>query len=652
MSKIKKILQFALKLDRNIKKSLQIIFDILAIFLALSVAMFLKTGTTEFLNENRFFLSFFLLLLPTLYIFARMGLYLAFIRYMSTEIAAHVALGSAISASLIVFSKFIIAPFIPWSVPIIYGALLFIAVTGLRFSLRTMLRNINPTLSKHIAIYGAGNVGAQLLQWLSSSSIYRVKMILDDNPQLQGLQIYGLRVISFEEATKKFEALRIDIILLAVPNTSSVMKRNIITLINNHAIQVKIMPSVANLIDVSPKITELNDIAIEDLLDRERVNPLPQLLNKNITGKIVLVTGAGGSIGSELCRQIIQLEPKQLIMIDVSELAIYNIISKLEQEYTQSSFKIIPIIGSLQDQGFVNAVFNQYKIDTIYHAAAYKHVPLMEQNIMQAVKNNTIATMILAQEAIRNEVTTFTLISTDKAVNPTNVMGASKRLAERICQAMNQEQLITRFSMVRFGNVLGSSGSVVPLFQKQISEGGPITLTHPDVTRYFMTIGEAVHLVIQSNSLSKGGEVFVLDMGVPVKIKNLAFKMVHLSGLKPYLETDDSNNKGDIAIRITGLRPGEKLYEELSYNNNLVGTLHPRIRTATEKPMSMKTIKNIIDQLKKLIVNNDKAGLLKYLIDNAEFTSNEISIDKTVNKFSNQNTNEDKIIKIMTNSKL
>ena len=418
--------------------------------------------------------------------------------------------------------------------------------------------------------------------------------------------------------------MEVDILLLAMPSASFAARQNIIAKINKHALEVKTIPTVDNLIDGSAPITEFKDIAIEDLLGREPVDPIPELLSKNISGKTVLVTGAGGSIGSELCRQIINLYPKKLLILDISELGIYNISSELEQQAKKIGVQIFNLIGSVQDQNFIASIFNKYNIETIFHAAAYKHVPLMELNPIQAIKNNSMGTLILAKEAVIAKVTNFTLISTDKAVNPSNIMGASKRLAERICQAMNIEQTFTKFSIVRFGNVLGSSGSVVPLFKKQIASGGPITLTHPEVTRYFMTIGEAVQLVIQSSSLVNEGKLFVLDMGTPIKIKDLAFKMIQLTGLRPYLDSDQAKVKGDILVRVTGLRPGEKLFEELSYGKNLSGTSHPRIMTVNEMPIKLKDMRILIERLIKLSKEENLDELIKYLIQIADYTPNDL----------------------------
>ena len=357
-------------------------------------------------------------------------------------------------------------------------------------------------------------------------------------------------------------------------------------------------------------------------------------MGKNITGKTVLVTGAGGSIGGELCRQITQLKPQKLLLLDVSELAIYTISEEIVKLAPKYGVELKSLVGSVQDRPFIAATMRSHEIDTVYHAAAYKHVPLMEQNILQAIKNNTLGTMVMAEEAVRAGVASFTLVSTDKAVNPTNIMGASKRIAEHICQMMGIEQTTTRFSAVRFGNVLGSSGSVVPLFKKQIAAGGPITLTHPDVTRYFMTISEAVQLVIQASSLASGSEVFVLDMGKPIKIKDLALKMAQLSGLKPYLEDeiDSADAWGDIAVRVVGLRPGEKMHEELSYSDNLVGTLHPRIMTVSEETMNTKEMRMVMERLTAMVAIENREGLLELLVEIADYIPEKAKTDASAEK--------------------
>lgn len=629
--KYQEFLELALSLNRNTKRSLQILFDAFAVFCAFAGSMFLKLETTSFLKEESFFSSYLIVLIPTIYLFTKMGLYNAFMRYISSEITFFVAFITFASSSIVLLTKIYITQFIPWSVPIIYGILLFLIVTGSRFTLRMIFLKNTLKVQKNIAIYGADNSGIQLLQSLVSNPSYRVQMIIDDNPDYQGLFFYGLRVMSFQEASVKLEVLNIDVILIPNSNISFAIRKKILSKVSNYAFRVKNMPPISTLIDGPNEISEFEDVSIEDLLGRETVVPISKLLSKNILGKTVLVTGAGGSIGSELCHQIISLKPKRLLCIDVSEIGIYKISSELQNKFKNCKDIVVSIVGSIEDEIFIAKILSKYQVDTIYHAAAYKHVPLMEQNLLQAIKNNTLGTYILAKEAVNKGVSNFTLISTDKAINPTNVMGASKRIAELFCCAFNNKYSNIQFSIVRFGNVLGSSGSVVPLFKKQIALGGPITLTHPEIIRYFMSISEAVQLVIQASSLVKTSEIFVLDMGAPVKIKDLAFKMVQLSGLRPYLEDDTSqNNFGDIPIRITGLRPGEKMYEELSYDKKFIRTLHPRIMSVKEKVITKNEMDIVVGKIQKAIITGNCQKIINILIKYAHYKPDQKLIKKQI----------------------
>ncbi|XDZ65411.1 polysaccharide biosynthesis protein [Alphaproteobacteria bacterium LSUCC0684] len=582
--------------------------------------MALRLETFSFLELPSFYLSFAIIVVPTIYILAKMGLYHSFIRHVSTEVVMLVAIGTSVSVVLLILTKITVVPLIPWTVPIIYAALLFIGINGIRFVIRSVYRLTNGRYQKHIAIYGAGAASAQIIHSLKSDPNYMVRMVIDDSKNLQGERMFGHTVMSFSEASSKFDKFGISTVLLAIPSASFSDRKKIISRLSEYSLDVKTIPGLSGLINGSVTINEFKDIEIEDLLEREMVKPDPNLLSKNITGKTVLVTGAGGSIGSELCRQILKLEPDHLLLLDISEFAIYNIFSELESLALDLRVKLSIHIGSVSDRSYVSSVLDEHNIETIYHAAAYKHVPLMEQNLIQAIKNNSLGTLVIAEEALRTKVSNFTLISTDKAVNPTNVMGASKRLAERICQSMNGKQTKTQFSIVRFGNVLGSSGSVVTVFKKQIAAGGPITLTHPDITRYFMTIGEAVQLVIQAGSMSIGGEVFILDMGRPIKIMDLAFKMVNLSGLTAYFENNEKGENGDIAIRVTGLRPGEKMYEELSYGDNLTRTFHPRVMTVQEAPIALDQLRGLLAEIEQLVEANDTILLTKILVRLADFT--------------------------------
>lgn len=593
--------------------------DSLIIFFALVNSIFLVLDTLNFINFQSFFLTYFLILIPTSLIFIKIGLYRAFIRYISLEIIKVIVAGACLSGFFVYIVKINLALFIPLNSIFIYIVILFSTLIILRIILRSLLRIESHKKSKKIAIYGAGVAGKQLLQALLISSEYEVLIIIDDDKNIQGKKLYGKIIYSYEEVEKKINVLNLDLILLAIPSVSFTQRQKIILKINQLSLKVKTIPSYDELINEKIKITELKDIKINDLLGRPRIKPLSQLMKKNIYKKSILVTGAGGSIGGELCRQIISLRPDNLILFDISEFSIYIICLELKELAQKLEVNLITIVGDVKDRSLVAKVLTQNKVNTVYHAAAYKHVPLMEENIMQAINNNTAGTIIMAQEAVKANVDSFTLISTDKAVNPTNIMGASKRLAEKVCQTINLTDTSTLFSIVRFGNVLGSSGSVVPLFKNQIKNGGPITITHPEITRYFMTIEEAVELVIQANSMAEGGEIFVLNMGSPVKIIDLAFKMSHLAGLRPYIMNSE-NNAGDIAIKIIGLRPGEKMFEELFHDdNNLVNTIHPLILKSTEEEACLLDLNKIKKRLDTIILNDDYQDLRKYLIINADY---------------------------------
>ncbi len=386
---------------------------------------------------------------------------------------------------------------------------------------------------ENVAIYGAGSAGIELMYALRRNPNYSVKLFIDDNPELDGKNLSGNNVINSDRAKEKILCNDIKTMFLAISFKTSSIRKKVLDIVSDYPIKIKIIPSISKFIDSEFKIDQFKDIKIEDLLGREPVQPNHKLMAKTISNKTVLVTGAGGSIGGELSRQIIVLKPQKLILIDISEFAIYKLLEGLKTYSRTHEVDLIPVIGSVQDRDFIKHLFDSYMVDTIYHAAAYKHVPLMEKNIMQCINNNVFGTLNIAELSVASKVENFILVSTDKAVKPTNFMGASKRIAEIICQKLSMQQKDTCFSVVRFGNVLASSGSVVPLFKRQIKSGGPITLTHPNVTRFFMTIPEAAQLVIQAGSIGKGGDIFVLDMGKSIKILDLAKRMIYLSGKKP-----------------------------------------------------------------------------------------------------------------------
>lgn len=537
------------------------------------------------------------------------GYYNTFTRDISTYTALTIVIAAVMSAfllfTLIIFDRLQI----PRSVPFIQVMFFVLGMASLRFFIQALGQYINFSERKNIAIYGAGDFGRQLVAALKWDKQYRLCMVIDDNPELQGQSLGGLKIEGFDAARKKLILNKIDTILLAIANTPFDAHERISDLMAETAIKVKSIPDLASLISGNADIVELRDIDIVDLLGRKPTEPDPKLLSQTITGRIVLVTGAGGSIGSELCRQIARGAPKCLVMLDVSEFAVHTLSQELAKLYP--SLSIVPLIGSVQDQSFINKVMGRFAIETVFHAAAYKHVPLMEQNVMQCITNNVFGTRNMATAAITAQVEYFILVSTDKAVNPTNFMGASKRLAELVCKDISKTQCATHFGIVRFGNVLGSSGSVVPHFKQQIVAGGPVTVTHADITRYFMTIPEAAQLVIQAGALAKDGDIFVLDMGPPMKILDLAKKMVILSGKKPVMETDRLPCDGEITISFTGLRPGEKMFEELSYGDNLISTAHPRIMKTDDEGLSRKSLEKLLDDAINAISNNDHQRLVQ-----------------------------------------
>ena len=496
------------------------------------------------------------------------------------------------------------------SVIFINWMLVLIMIGGSRLLARSLFSDNNlftSSANNKVIIYGAGSAGRQLSQALQSSIEYEHVAYIDDDLAKDKSYINNIPVFLYKNIEKLIEKNEISEILLALPSISRKKRNEIIEKLSIYSVHIRVLPSVSDLAEGKVKIDDLLEIDVGDLLGREKVNPNEKLLKINISKKVVLVTGAGGSIGSELCRQIVSLKPKKLILYDISESSLY----KIEQELIDigmSNVEIFPVIGSISDKDRLKVIFNG--VQTIYHAAAYKHVPLVEYNQSQGVLNNAIGTMIAAKAAVSSNVETFVLISTDKAVRPTSVMGASKRVAELILQALNKEQNNTCFTMVRFGNVLDSSGSVIPLFKKQIKEGGPITVTDVNMVRYFMTIPEAVELVIQAGAMCKGGDVYVLDMGEPVKIYDLAVKMIHLSGLQVL---DKNNPDGDIEIQYTGLRPGEKLYEELLVGDNVTDTENKLIMRAEEEMISWDKLEPVLAEIKEVSMNCETKEIYKLL---------------------------------------
>ena len=501
--------------------------------------------------------------------------------------------------------------FIPTSIPLMFGFFMFAWVWFSRGFIRFLVHSyLHADIhKKRVAIYGAGYAGQQVAAALSRSDEHLPLFFIDDATSLSGQILGGLQVYDAKTALKVMAKRKVDEILIALPSVSRSRKSEIIQLLEPAHLKITEIPGLTKLVDGEIRISDIQEVDIIDLLGRDPVPPIQELLAKNIQDKVVMVTGAGGSIGSELCRQIIKNKPTKLIIYELTEFALYSIDKELN---LKSQIEIIPILGTVLDQAKLERILEQYAVQTVYHAAAYKHVPLVECNPLAGLKNNAIGTAFSLNAAVKKGVETFVLISTDKAVRPTNVMGASKRMAELYCQAMAEAQSQTQVSIVRFGNVLGSSGSVVPLFKQQIAKGGPITVTHPDVTRYFMTIPEASQLVIQAGALGQGGDVFLLDMGDPVRIQDLARQMIALSGLK-YRATD--SDIGDIGIEYSGLRPGEKLYEELLIDHdNTEITQHSRILRSFEKHYPLHQLIEVFEKMNSLTaIDEDIDWALKQL---------------------------------------
>ncbi|WP_299149658.1 nucleoside-diphosphate sugar epimerase/dehydratase [uncultured Acinetobacter sp.] len=487
--------------------------------------------------------------------------------------------------------------FIPTSIPLMFGFMMFAWVWLSRGVIRLIVRSYlqSGIPKKRIAIYGAGDAGQQVAATLYRSDEHLPVFFIDDNLSLSGQNIGGIPVYTPQIALKCLAKLGIDEILVALPSVGRSRKSEIIKFLEPAHLKITEIPGLTKLVNGEIRVSDIQEIDIIDLLGRDPVPPVAELLEKNIKHKVVMVTGAGGSIGSELCRQIIKNQPAKIVIYELTEFALYSIEKELR---LTASCEIIPILGSVLEEAKLERVIEQYQVQTVYHAAAYKHVPLVECNPLAGLKNNAVGTAFSVNAAVKKGVETFVLISTDKAVRPTNVMGATKRMAELYCQAMAEAQDQTQISIVRFGNVLGSSGSVVPLFKQQISKGGPITVTHPDVTRFFMTIPEASQLVIQAGALGQGGDVFLLDMGEPVRIQDLARQMIALSGLKV---REAGSQAGDIEIQYSGLRPGEKLYEELLIDaDNTEVTQHSRILRSYEKMYPLEELLQVFERFNAL----------------------------------------------------
>jgi len=633
-----------LGLPRRYKRVLQVLTDIVVVWAALWMAFVVRLGIDEMINPVRQHLWLFIAApIVAIPLFVRFGMYRAVMRYFGND--ALIAIIKAVSLSSLILALVVYwysnhQNVVPRSIVFNYWWLSLIMIGGLRLGMRQYFLGDWFTATQHVpftnrddglikvAIYGAGSAGNQLVAALRMGRVMRPVAFIDDDPGISDRVISGLHVYKPRHIQQMIDATGVQEILLAIPSSNRGRRREILSFLEGFPLHVRSVPGFMDLASGRVKVDDIQEVDIADLLGRDAIPAQGELLEHCIKSQVVLVTGAGGSIGSELCRQIISLKPTTLLLFDHSEFNLYTILSELEQRITRESLpvKLLPILGSVRNQGKLLDVMRTWHVDTVYHAAAYKHVPMVEHNIAEGVLNNVIGTLNTAQAALQSGVANFVLISTDKAVRPTNIMGSTKRLAELTLQALSRELAPvlfgdkanisrvnkTRFTMVRFGNVLGSSGSVIPLFHKQIKSGGPLTVTHPKITRYFMTIPEAAQLVIQAGSMGQGGDVFVLDMGEPVKIVELAKKMVHLSGLSV---RSDENPQGDISIEFTGLRPGEKLYEELLIGDNVVATQHPMIMSANEDHLSWEVLKGKLSDLLAAVDQDDYARVRQLLRD-------------------------------------
>lgn len=602
-------------LPRPIKRLISVSMDSLFVLCAFWLAMFFRAGYNVD-DTYSYWILLSIVIITSILVNATFGLYHSVVRYLGAKTIAVVALSVFISTCVLVLCSIFFDLFVPRSIPVIYFTFLLVLMGGSRLVLYNWAHRVIKSSKLNVIIFGAGAAGIQLVNSLKKSVEYNPVAFIDDNIELQGLSINSIKVYHRKHIEKLIKKYNVQRILLALPSVGKSETAKLLNELESFKLQVLAIPGVADLVSGKSKIDDFTEVSIEDLLGRDSVKPNAELLHADIESKVVMVTGAGGSIGSELCRQIVNQRPQAMVLFELTEFALYSIHKELENVISSSGLNIelYPILGSVAKQVHVESVMESFQVETVYHAAAYKHVPLVEYNVIEGISNNIFGTLNCAQAAINANVKTFVLISTDKAVRPTNVMGASKRMAELCLQALaDKTSHSTRFCMVRFGNVLGSSGSVVPLFKTQIAKGGPITLTHKDITRYFMTIPEAAQLVIQAGAMGMGGDVFVLDMGKPVKIYDLASKLIHLSGLHLI---HPGNPNGDIAIKETGLRPGEKLYEELLIGDDVEKTGNERIMTASEVFLPWSELKLLLDDL-MLSCNNFDLDSIRDILLNA-----------------------------------
>lgn len=602
-----------LGLPRNQKRLVAATVDVLCLPIIFYFSALLQTQGHSFQLPTQYVWVALAAALISVPVYVNFGLYRAVIRYIDQKII-FTALRAVTISTLILAVIGLALPGSLFSVKtfVIYWLAAILYVLSSRFLARSLLSQSGSGNKTRVAIYGAGQAGSLLANAITPGNEYQPIIFIDDDPQRVNTIVRGIKVYPSAELERLVKKYNITTVLLAMPQLSRKEQRAILDKLAMLTVRIKVTPPISNLVKGNMRVEDVRQIEIEDLLSRDVVAPNAELLSICITGKSVMVSGAGGSIGSELCRQIIALEPKRLILLDISEFALYTIEQELREIKVTAELdvELVAFVGSVLETEKCARIMSSFAVETVYHAAAYKHVPLVEHNPIEGIRNNAYGTLSMAKAAVAAKVKCFVLISTDKAVRPTNVMGATKRLAELVLQAFARKESDTCFSMVRFGNVLGSSGSVVPLFRKQIAGGGPITLTHPDITRYFMTIPEAAQLVIQAGAMGKGGDVFVLDMGEPVRIADLAVRMVHLSGQE--VKTADTPT-GTIELNYVGLRPGEKLYEELLIGSNVSGTDHPLIMRAKEAEFEWPVLQQMLQQLEDACARFDHNAIRLHL---------------------------------------
>lgn len=629
------------RIPSQIKLLVQISYDLVSIGVAFLLAYILSFGVDN-LNLGWSEVSvYFVVSASTLGLFYYFDIYHSVVRFSNAKSFLRIQRLLIISTIIFYFSGMLFGANVNTDIPIIFLVIASILIAGARGLIGLITVKHWYDERQGVVIYGASDAGRQLVQALSLGNKYKALAFLDEKQRYLGRTVLGLKVYphsKINELVKKHGQFKV---LIAIPKVDPIRLNQIVSALEPFALEQLIIPSMSDIISGKRSIDELREVSVDELLGRKAVEPIPELLSANIANKVVMVSGAGGSIGKELCRQIILNKPSKLVLLDVSEAFLYEINQEIMEYIAEKkiNLEIEPLIGNVQNGILMNYILTKFKVQSIYHAAAYKHVPMVEHNVIAGITNNVLGTYEIAQAAVNCKVETFVLISTDKAVRPTNVMGATKRLAELVLQGLAQEKHDTRFVMVRFGNVLGSSGSVVPLFKKQIKKGGPITITHPDIIRYFMTIPEAAQLVLQAGAMGTGGDVFVLDMGKPVKIVDLAYKMTHLMGLKVQ---DDTNPEGDIAIEFSGLRPGEKLYEELLIGNKPKKTQHPRILRANEFALVWSDVLKVISKLSAAMEQEDVSKIKDLLeVFPLEYQPNPTS-QQSKNKHSVAKKNVDK----------